>query len=138
MTLTAGIEIFGPKKNLGIHLGPFLNFFIFWTFLCVQKKRSIGKLRLSLVSSFDSHGWNEKFWTSKKFLGINLWPLWNFLIFKLFFVSIQKMENWETQVQLGWQFWLSWLELKFMGLKDLRYAFMTLLKLFYFTNFSSC
>ena len=49
------------------------------------------------------------------------------------------MQHWETQVKLGQQFSLSRLKLKFLGLKKFfRYTFMTLLKLFYFTNFSSC
>ena len=54
MILTAGIEIFGHQKNiLGIHLGPFLHFFILGTSLRVHSKNgALGNLGLVMLAVF--------------------------------------------------------------------------------------
>ena len=50
-------------------------------------------------------------------------------------MSIKKTKHWETQVKLGYLYWLSRLELKFLDLKQIfRYTFMTLPKLFFFMS----
>ena len=57
----------------------------------------------------------------------------------IFFCVHSKTEQWETQVKLGQPFLLIRLELKYLGLKNIfRCTFMTLLNIFYFTNFSLC
>ena len=54
------------------------------------KIQSTGKLRLSWVSRFDSHGWNENFWALKFFLGIHLWLFLNFFFRNFSSCSFKK------------------------------------------------
>ena len=64
---------------------------------CPFKKRSTGKLRLSQVSCFDSHGWNENFWVSNKILlGLLI-----FLLKVTFFCVNSKTENNPNEVLLS-------------------------------------